>query len=240
MEGAAIMTTAEFLEQLDQRIAKYDLLCHPFYQAWAAGTLTREDLQSYACEYYHHVEAFPAYLAQFGIRLQEGELRRAVLANMSDEKGLEDAFGQPSRAHSELWLDFAEGMGANRNLRGHKAISEIAELISYFHWVASEGSAEEALAAFYAYESQIPRVAAEKARGLREQYGADERTCGYFTLHTTADVFHSRIWRKQLEKRIEANPAAADQALKAAEKAAQALWHALDGVESERLARTAA
>ena len=31
------MNTAEFFEQLDARIAKYDLLCHPFYKAWSAG-----------------------------------------------------------------------------------------------------------------------------------------------------------------------------------------------------------
>lgn len=234
------MTTEQFFEQLESRIAKYDLLCHPFYKAWAAGDLSHEDLQEYGQQYYHQVEAFPAYLAQFGIRLQDGELRHAVLANMSEEKGLEDAFGEPGRAHSELWLDFAEGMGGDRNLRGHRPVPQMAELMAFFHWVASEGTPEEALAAFYAYESQIPRVAAEKARGLREMYGTDERTCGYFTLHTTADIYHSQVWRKQLERRLKANPQAASKALEAGERAAKALWHALDGIEAGRLARTAA
>ena len=87
------MTTEQFFEQLDTRIAKYDLLCHPFYQAWSAGELTREDLREYARDYYHHVEAFPIYLAELGIRLDESELRRAVLANMADEKGIDDLFG---------------------------------------------------------------------------------------------------------------------------------------------------
>ena len=54
-------------------------------------------------------------------------------------------------------------------------MAEIKDLMSFFHGVASEGTPEEALAAFYAYESQVPRVAAEKARGLREMYGADEQ-----------------------------------------------------------------
>ena len=81
------MNTAEFFEQLDARIAKYDLLCHPFYQAWSAGRLTRNDLREYAQDYYHHVEAFPSYLAALGLRLEDGELRRAVLANMCDNSG---------------------------------------------------------------------------------------------------------------------------------------------------------
>ena len=73
------MTTEQFFEQLETRIARYDLLCHPFYQAWSAGELSREDLREYARDYYHHVEAFPIYLAELGVRLDESELRRASL-----------------------------------------------------------------------------------------------------------------------------------------------------------------
>jgi len=228
------MNSNEFFEQLDARIAKYDLLCHPFYKAWAEGQLTREDLREYARDYYHHVEAFPTYLAELGIRLDDGELRRAILANMSDEKGLEDLFGQPAPAHSELWLDFAEGMGARRDMNGHRPLPEVNQLMAFFHRVASEGTPEEALAAFYAYESQVPRVAKEKARGLQETYGADERTTAYFTLHTTADVYHSQVWRQQLGKRLESHPEMAEKALAAGENAAKALWHALDGIEARR------
>ena len=228
------MTTEQFFEQLDTRIAKYDLLCHPFYKAWSAGTLTREDLREYALDYYHHVEAFPGYLAALAIRLDESELRRAVLANMADE------LGEESTAHSEMWLDFAEGMGAGRDMRGHRPAPEITELTAFFHRVASEGTPEEALAAFYSYESQVPRVAKEKARGLQETYGVDQRATSYFTLHATADVFHSQVWRQQLGKRLEANPQMAEQALVAGENAAKALWHALDGIEARRMEKVAA
>jgi len=234
------MNTQEFFQNLDARIAKYDLLCHPFYRAWSAGTLTRDDLQEYGREYFHHVEAFPTYLAEFGLRLEEGELRRAVLANLCDEKGEDDSTGKPGRAHSELWLDFVEGMGASRAMYGHKPLDEVKGLIAHFSRVAREGSPEEALAAFYAYESQVPRIAEEKARGLLQKYGADEKTCEYFTLHTTADVHHSRVWRQQLEKRLGANPSAADSALSAAEDAARALWTALDGIEKRRTAKAEA
>jgi pyrroloquinoline-quinone synthase len=233
------MNTAEFLAQLDAHIAKYDLLCHPFYEAWAAGELTRDDLREYAQDYYHHVEAFPSYLAAFVARLEDGELRRAVLANMCEEKGAEGCEEKDSVAHSELWLDFAEGMGSSRDLSRHRPVQEIRELTGHFQRVASESSPEEALAAFYAYESQVPRVAQEKERGLRELYGADDQTCGYFTLHATADIYHSRVWRKQLEKRVTADPEIAEKALDAAEDAAKTLWRALDGIETRRTAQAA-
>jgi len=54
-------------------------------------------------------------------------------------------------------------------------------------------SPAEVIAAFYAYESQIPRISGEKACGLLRHYGADARTCGYFALHTYADVRHSEF-----------------------------------------------
>ena len=227
-----------FLSRLDDCIHTYDLLCHPFYKAWAASELTREDLREYAEHYYPHVAAFPSYLAELGIRLEDGELRRAVLANMADEQGREDIFGDPQASHAELWLDFSEGMGGSR-LRRRRAVPEVQALIAAFHRVASEGAPEEALAAFYAYESQVPRIAREKDRGLRERYGANEKTRAYFTLHAEADVYHSQVWRKQLEKRVAANPQIAKKALAAAEDAARTLWTALDGIEAKRQARVA-
>ena len=232
------MTTQEFFNEMDARIAKYDLLCHPFYKAWAAGELTRDDLREYGQEYFHHVAEFPEYLQEFAERVEDDQLRRAVLVNRQDELGEDELGMDRSRPHPELWLDFVEGMGGERTF-GASSVNEIGELTGWFHSVASEGAPEEALAAFYAYESQVPRVAAEKAKGLRERYGADEKTCQYFTLHTTADVYHSRIWKHQLGKLVEGNSQAADKALKAGENAAKALWKALDGIEAARLVRAA-
>jgi pyrroloquinoline-quinone synthase len=229
------LNTAEFSQELDARIAKYDLLCHPFYKAWAAGELTRQDLREYAQDYYHHVEAFPSYLAAFALRLDEGELRRTVLANMCDEKGIAGGSGNNSVPHSDLWLDFAEGMGSSRDLRWHTPVPEVRKLTKHFYRVASEGTPEEALATFYAYESQVPRVAQEKDRGLREMYNADDKSCGYFGLHATADVYHARTWRQQLEQRVAANPETEQAALDASEEAAAMLWRALDGVEARRM-----
>src|SRR6266849_8889358 len=142
-----MMTTKEFFDEMDARIAKYDLLCHPFYKAWSAGELTREDLREYGQDYFHHVEAFPQYLQEFGARVEDDQLRRAVVVNREDEMGLH---GSPS--HAELWLDFVEGMGGEPR-GGHVPvpeipIQEIKDLTGWFHSIASEGAPEEALAAF--------------------------------------------------------------------------------------------
>ena len=224
------MELQAFLAALEQRIARYDLLCHPYYQAWSAGQLTRDDLREYAADYYHHVAAFPAYLSALHARLEDGEQRRAVLRNLCEE----EIDGRP---HSELWLDFAEGTGADRDeVRKREPLAAVRQLTSEFRRVARDGSTAEALAAFYAYESQIPRIAKTKADGLAEHYGADAKTCGYFTLHQFADVEHSQVWHDLLTAEVTAHPEQASPALDAAERAAQALWHALDGMEARRMA----
>ena|ERR1035438_5178157 len=76
-------SSAVFFNALEGRIHSYDLLKHPFYQAWSEGELTREDLREYGAEYWHHVSAFPAYLSALHSHLPDGKLRRLVLENLA-------------------------------------------------------------------------------------------------------------------------------------------------------------
>lgn len=224
------MTT--FWQQLDARLAPYDLLQHPFYQAWTAGELTREDLALYAAEYFHHVSAFPTYLSSLHAQLPDSELRREVLRNLADEEGVDAANARP---HSALWMDFATGMGNTREqVLAHQLQPEMQALIATFKALMHHAPAA-ALAALYAYESRVPAIAHEKAAGLEKHYAADARTTRYFTLHRTADVHHAQVWRDLIDAELVASPASAPAALDAAEQAARALWEALSGVDRMRL-----
>ena len=226
------MKLDKFASELDARIARFDLLCHPYYKAWSEGTLTPNDLREYSSEYFHHVAAFPTYLSAFHSRLEDGLLRRAVLRNLSDEE-------VEGRAHTDLWMDFAMGMGAaDEEVRKREPMPAIARLIDNFREVAKTGSTAEVLATFYAYESQVPQIATSKAKGLKELYGANAKTIGYFALHAYADVEHSAVWREELEAYLAEHPEEKETALAAAERAAHWLWQALDGFEARRGSRT--
>jgi len=228
-------TASEFFLQAEERIDRYNLLKHPFYTAWTAGELTREDLREYAAEYWHHVSAFPSYLSALHCRLEDGAMRRMVASNLADEEGVSSPDG---RAHSDLWMDFAKGMGASESEVKTRALQPATEaLIASFRQTTSTSKPAAALAALYAYESRVPAIAREKASGLKEHYGADAATTRYFTLHQTADVMHASVWHDLIAGELEQNPSAADEALTAAEQAAAALWSALDGVELGRQAR---
>lgn len=226
-----------FWDEVEQRIAAFDLLKHPFYVAWAMGELTRDELKDYASNYYHHVAAFPDYLQKLADRLQPCTTRDIVLENREEELGCN---ARDKRTHADLWLDFAEGVGADREevIKGNP-YPEVVNLVEHFEKVAGNGSVLEALCGFYAYESQVPAVADSKEQGLKERYGADDRTSHYFTLHKTYDIHHSRVWKDQISKYLERNPGEANKGLEAIEGAARALWTALDGVEKVRVEKRA-
>jgi pyrroloquinoline-quinone synthase len=220
------MEISSFWNQVDKEIAKYDLLNHPFYQAWTAGELTKHDLKFYAEQYFHQVSNFPTYLTSLHSRLPEGAMRRDVLANAYEEEC-------ETPAHSQLWLRFVEGMGGSSH--DQKApIPEVNDLVKTFRILAKEAPVAAAFGALFAYESQVPRIAAEKLNGLKQHYGADDRTCGYFALHTEADVHHSNVWRKIITALVEQNDHYADEVLAGVSQAARALWTALDGIERVR------
>ncbi len=225
------MELQAFLSALEERIARYDLLCHPYYQAWTAGQLTRDDLREYASDYYQHVAAFPAYLSALHSRLDDGPLRRAVLHNLCDE----EIEGRP---HSELWLDFAEGMGADREeVRAASAAARSSQANRRVPPSSARRLDDRSAGSRSTRMSRRFRAWRKaKGDGLAERYGADAKTCGYFKLHQFADVEHSRRVARNAgarkSSRIPSRPKARWLPRKAA---AQALWHVLDGMEARRM-----
>src|ERR1700686_586550 len=96
-----------FQQHIDEAIGEYAMLSHPFYQLWAEGKLSRETLAEYAKQYYAHVAAFPTYVSAVHSRCDDLEVRQLLLENLIEEERGEDN-------HPELWLRFAEGLGASR------------------------------------------------------------------------------------------------------------------------------
>ena len=216
-------TVQNDLAEIDARIAARHLLTHPFYHAWTRGELSRDALQDYARQYYHHVAAFPTYLSAVHANTDDQATRREILANLMDEEA-----GSPN--HPELWLQFAEGLGVSAaDARAAVPWEETAGLIDSFRAVCRNGSTAEGLAALYAYESQIPAVSASKIEGLRKFYGlTDEAGTAYFSVHIEADKEHAAAERALLERHLTA--ANSDAAKKGVDKILDSLWEMLSGV----------
>jgi len=206
-------------ERLDQIIRARHLLTHPFYQAWSAGTLSKDTLRSYAGQYFRQVDTFPRFVSAVHSQCPEIEARKVLTENLADE----EIHGTD---HPELWLRFAEGLGASRDdVRAEEPLPETTALVDTFFDVA-RGDWTAGLAALYAYESQVPEVSASKIDGLRKFYGIDDaRTLSFFSVHQHYDVEHARKVASLLDQYADEGTAAA-----ACERAADALWGFLDGM----------
>ena len=211
------------LDAIDAQISKRSLLLHPFYQAWTAGELTMEALRDYSRQYYHHVLAFPTYISAIHSHTDDAATRRHLVENLMEEEG-------GAVNHPELWLRFAEGLGVERSSAEHADVwPEIANLISTYRSICRDRSAVDGLAALYAYESQVPDVAASKMDGLRRFYGIDDgASLSYFDVHIEADREHSADERALLEAQVDDDNS--DAVTKSVDDALDALWEALNGV----------
>lgn len=215
------MAAKTLLESIDRLVEKYHLLKHPFYQAWTHGTLSKESLGLYAEQYYQHVRAFPENLRQLAGRTS-GPLKVVVNDNLAEEL-------DPVAPHPMLWRQFAESLGVSgAALDATRPLPGIAALLDTYDEVSAQGSIAQAIAAFYAYEAQVPEIATQKISGLRRFYGITEtRALAYFAVHEEADVRHRAAWREWLAKD---NDGEALGVLCAAERSLKALWGALDAV----------
>ncbi len=219
------MSNAQLLERIDAAIAEKSLLKHPFYQDWQAGKLSREALQLYAAQYYRHVEAFPKHLRVLAAR-SEGALRETVLENLAEEE-------DPNGPHPKLWRDFAAAVGVGEDdITCCPALPGTQAVVSKFREICSERPVTEAVAALYAYESQVPEIAITKIDGLKKFYGVNSpRDLAYFTVHEEADKAHRAAWRNWLEQNASGNE---EEILATTKQALNALWGALDAVHCSR------
>jgi pyrroloquinoline-quinone synthase len=215
------MRNIELLEKIDAAIAEKNLLKHPFYQDWQAGKLSRESLQLYAAQYYRHVEAFPKHLRVLAART-EGPIREIVLENLAEEEN-------PSRPHPQLWREFAETLGVSEeDISCCPALPGTQAVVETFREIVGDRSVPEAVAALYAYEAQVPEIAATKIDGLKKFYGIDsEKGLAYFGVHQEADKAHREAWRGWLQEHAAGND---EEILATTNEALDALWGVLDAV----------
>jgi pyrroloquinoline-quinone synthase len=219
-----MVATTDIIDELRAIIEERSLLKHAFYQAWQRGELTQEHLRGYAAQYYPHVLSFPQYVSAAHAICPDQRDRQELLENLiEEERGDEN--------HPELWLRFAEGVGASRDdLDGADPLPETDRLVAMFRDATSRRSFAEACAALYVYESQVPEIAKTKIAGLKRFYGIDdERSLQFFEVHIGADEVHSEVGAAMVRRHTK-DDATREAVLATGRQCAEALWGFLDGV----------
>ncbi len=176
----------DIIQRIDSEIERRSLLKHSFYQMWTEGKLTIDHLQGYSKEYFQLVKAVPKFVEA----IARGTDNQDVAGNAQEEA-----------EHVEPWVRFATALGVSRNELANydgaeKTNAAVAKMMSL-----ANAPFEEAVAAMYAYEMELPKISRSKIDGLKKFYGMDsEDATKYFEIHEEADVRHAQVWREILSK----------------------------------------
>jgi pyrroloquinoline-quinone synthase len=206
-------------QRIDLEIENHSLLKHSFYKMWSEGKLTIDHLQGYSKEYFQLVKIVPRFVESIA----------EAIGNPHDDIISDNA--REEAEHVELWVKFATALGVSRNdlisyggsEKTNEAVAKLMELAGL--------AFEEAVAAMYAYEMELPKISRSKIDGLKKLYGMDsEDATKYFEIHEEADMRHAQVWREILQ-RIPAERHEA--AINAAIKSLQAQNMLLDSVQEK-------
>ena len=210
------MTPDQLQADLTAALVDRQLLAHPFYRRWEAGTLQPGELGEYAEQYRYFEAELPGILRALLARLEPGSAADLVRRNLSDEESNPEP-------HVALFAEFADAVGSGDS---PPSTATVRLLETYRQLI--ESSAGEGLAALVAYEMQAPAIAASKASGLRWHYEIDAVGTRFWDIHATMDHDHAR-WGIEA---LVALGTSEGRLIGAARTAAYAWWAFLDDREA--------
>ena len=155
-------------QNLDTVLEKWNLLKHPFYQAWSAGTLPVDALQVYAREYGNFIATLPRGWETLND------------AETADEE----------REHAEMWTDFTAALGS---FTADASLPATSNLVATSRTLFAARAS--ALGAMYAFEAQQPATAQSKLDGLKTLYKLPQGVEPYFEVHAKNQHESEKILR---------------------------------------------
>ncbi len=199
------MENHDLVARIDAEIEKRSLLKHSFYQMWSEGRLTVDHLKGYSKEYFQLVKAVPSFVQNVASASTDASLLTGIRENLKEEA-----------EHVEPWARFAGALGVPASeLQEYAGASKTNAAVSKMMSLTSS-SFEEAVAAMYAFEAELPKISRSKIDGLVKFYRMTGKDAlNYFEIHEEADIRHAQVWRDILdalpeEKRARAFAAAVE------------------------------
>ena len=208
-------------KRLDNEIEERSVLKHIFYRLWSQGKLTIDELRGYSKEYFQLVKVVPSFVENIACMITDPSIKLSISQNIREEN-----------EHIEPWIAFAGALGVPRNellnytgaFKTNDAVSTLGRLTTH--------SLQEAAAAMYAYEIELPKISSSKIDGLKKFYDMNTGTdaTNYFEIHKEVDIRHAGLWRTILSD-IPAAYKKKDVIFNSAIEAQEALNNLLDSVQ---------
>lgn len=216
----------DILSRLDEERRTINVLEHPFYLRWSAGTLSAHELRCYGAQYRHAVVA-----------LAQTSIRAADEANAEQRAGLQH-HAEEEAGHVALWDQFARTTGASQSqLEAAPALPQTLSCVDA--WIGGDDLLER-LGVLYVLEAGQPEISRTKLTGLEAHYGyrPEGPATEYFRVHSSRDEAHARAAAVLIDELMVGVEDAEQREAALVHRASAALhgnWQLLSGVEETAL-----
>lgn len=180
----------EFLKSLEELVQPmiHEILEHPFLKRIKDASLTESQLQRFAQEYAIYCMHFPRFLAAIAANVDNDLERMPLIENLWEEHGE----GILSRSHRNLYFEFLEALGLNKDQFWIKdplmtttiCVENLMYLSKNAHYVESMGAIGLGTEYFTSQEYQII------AQGLVKYNFLDDSDVYFWTVHIGLDDHH--------------------------------------------------
>lgn len=218
-----------WVAQLHSYVKPYwdDLLEGPWAEGVANGSLTLSEMQGWILQLYPFIHAFPKFLAEALIKVEDDYSRAFFVTNIRVEK-----------AHADHWIWMGEGFGVAKEEmlalaeREKPMLRDVQSLNDWMWYINAKGTVEEAVAATsFAIEGIAGDIARKVTKGFQYYEGQPKvdlgpKTYRWMKEHAQYDDEHPVI-ALEIVKRYATNAKSQARAMMAAKRSLQLLNQAL-------------
>ncbi|MBC7461667.1 MAG: hypothetical protein H7287_09930 [Thermoleophilia bacterium] len=206
-------TTQEFVAEIDDAVSGSNPANEPLLAGLREGQLSRDQLRTFAAQYYHLVDALPRFVSTVHSVSPNAKVRRTLLNVLMPLESTPPSI-------SDLWLQTCAALGLfSDTVRASEPTPATAACLGDFEYLCRSGSAQ-GVAALYAWMSRMPAVYRVEQAALAEHYDlASGPGVQFFEAMQFQATSHARALRTALMVELdvypEAGPAAMDAAVSA-------------------------
>lgn len=169
-------------------------LSHPLLFRFA--DLTRDELRTFATQFYCFVELFPRYIGALIWTVPDERIRLVLADNLMDECG---GSGRAANldlggTHPELFRCFTRALGVtDEALRETKPLPTTQHFLDEYRRLVLSGDSLEAAGAFALGNECLATKWVPVIDGLRRRGEFDERALSFFSTHLPSDTVHGSL-----------------------------------------------
>ncbi|MCW2950661.1 MAG: hypothetical protein JWN41_1674 [Thermoleophilia bacterium] len=210
-------TTQAIVASIDDAIADSNPAREPLLAGLRTGELSRDDLRTFATQYFHLVDALPRFVSMVHSVTPDPHVRRTLLNILVPLEGT-----PPSAA--DLWLQTCAALGLfSDSVRASEPTTATAACLGDYEYLCHAGPVQ-GVSALYAWMSRLPIVCRVEQSALAEHYGLNSGPgVQFFEAIGFQAQSHARALRAALSLLLDATPEAEAAALDAAMSAVTAV-----------------